>query len=69
MHLTLDDIEILERKGTIIVRSGKGREVPLAVKARKAISDYLEVRPATKIRRLFWDKEACLKPLMLFGKS
>ena len=64
IHLTLDDIEISERKGTIIVRSGKGnkyREVPLALEARKAISDYLEVRPATKSRRLFLGQRGPLK--------
>lgn len=64
IHVTLDDIEISERKGNLIVRSGKGnkyREVPLAAEARKAISDYLEVRPATTSRRLFLGQRGPLK--------
>ena len=47
-NLRLDDIVISERKGTAIVRSGKGdkyREVPLNADVRKAITDYLETRP------------------------
>lgn len=64
IHLTLDDIEISERKGTLIIRSGKGnkyREVPLSVQARKAISDYLEVRPATNSQRLFMGERGPLQ--------
>jgi site-specific recombinase XerD len=64
IHLTLDDIEISERKGTLIVRGGKGnkyREVPLAVEARKAISDYLEVRPASKNKQLFLGQRGPLR--------
>jgi site-specific recombinase XerD len=64
IHLTLDDIEISERKGTLIVRSGKGnkyREVPLAIEARKAISDYLEVRPAGKSKQLFLGQRGSLR--------
>lgn len=47
-NLRLDDIVISERKGTAIIRSGKGdkyREVPLNADVRKAITDYLETRP------------------------
>ncbi len=47
--LTMDDLEISERKGGLTVRSGKGgkfREVPLNVEARRALSDYLDVRPS-----------------------
>lgn len=46
-NLQLSDVIISDRKGTVIVRSGKGekyREIPLNAIARKAISDYLEVR-------------------------
>ncbi|OPX86930.1 MAG: Tyrosine recombinase XerD [Pelotomaculum sp. PtaB.Bin104] len=42
--LRLQDVKIGERKGVIIVQSGKGgkyREVPLNVDARRAIDDYL----------------------------
>jgi len=46
-NLKLSDVIISDRKGTVIV-TGKGdkyREVPLNKTARKAIQEYLEVRP------------------------
>jgi site-specific recombinase XerD len=54
--LRLSDIEISERKGMLIVRSGKGsrhRVVPLNADARKAITDYLAVRPKVTDDHLF----------------
>lgn len=47
-NLKLDDIIMSERKGVVIVRSGKGekyREVPLNANVRRALQAYLEVRP------------------------
>lgn len=47
-NLKLDDVIMSERKGVVIVRSGKGekyREVPLNANVRRAIQAYLEVRP------------------------
>lgn len=46
--LQLSDISISDRKGAVVVRSGKGgkyREVPLNAEARRSISAYLETRP------------------------
>src|SRR6266446_624962 len=54
--LRLSDIEISERKGMLVVRSGKGsrhRVVPLNADARKAINDYLDVRPKVSDDHLF----------------
>ena len=54
--LKLDDVESSERKGQLTVRSGKGgkyRVVPLNVDARRAIDDYLEVRPKVVDEHLF----------------
>jgi site-specific recombinase XerD len=54
--LTLGDVEISERKGSLTVRSGKGstfRVLPLNVDARQAIAAYLKVRPAASTDRLF----------------
>ena len=54
--LTLEDIEISERKGSVTVRSGKGakyRQVPLNADARRAISNYIEVRPKGDHAHLF----------------
>lgn len=46
-HLRLEDIEISDRKGKVIVRQGKRlkwREVPLNKDVRDALTQYLEVR-------------------------
>jgi integrase/recombinase XerC len=46
--LELNDIQISERKGSVLVRRGKGnkeRSVPLNSEARKAIQDWLAIRP------------------------
>jgi len=54
--LTLGDVEISERKGTLTVRSGKGskfRVLPLNVDARQAITAYLQVRPTVSADHLF----------------
>ena len=54
--LTLEDLEISERKGTVTVRSGKGakyRQVPLNADARRAIANYLEVRHQGEDDHLF----------------
>lgn len=48
IQLRVSDVVLDDRKGSVIVREGKGtkrREIPLNVKARKAIFDYLRVRP------------------------
>jgi len=54
--LHIPDVLISERKGSVTVRSGKGgkhRVVPLNNDARKAISDYLDVRPTSVDDHLF----------------
>ena len=46
--LHLEDVTISDRKGEVLVQHGKGerqRRVPLNAEARKAISDWLPVRP------------------------
>jgi site-specific recombinase XerD len=47
VDVTVDDVQIAERKGKVIVREGKRgkyREIPLNTEARKALADYLSVR-------------------------
>jgi len=47
-NIELDDLVLSERKGHVVVRSGKGdkyRIVPLNATARRAIKEYLEIRP------------------------
>lgn len=54
--LTMDDLQLSERKGKLIIRSGKGgkyREIPLNVDARNALQRYLDVRPAAPEGNLF----------------
>jgi site-specific recombinase XerD len=54
--LRLSDVTLSERKGQLVVRAGKGskyRVVPLNADARKALSDYLAVRPKSTSDRLF----------------
>ena len=58
--LDLGDIEMSERKGRIIVRSGKGnkrREVPLNVEARRALLAYMEARREDRDSALFLSQQ------------
>jgi site-specific recombinase XerD len=54
--LQVGDVETSERKGAVVIRSGKGgkqRTVPLNVDARRAIEAYQEVRPQVPSDQLF----------------
>jgi site-specific recombinase XerD len=54
--LNLSDVEMSERKGKVVVRSGKGgkrREVPLNAEARRALLAYMEVRKEDDNHALF----------------
>ncbi len=56
-NLELEDIRMSERKGKVIVRSGKGRryrEVPLNLDARRALQEYLsDERPDVNDSHIF----------------
>jgi len=61
ISLKLDDLEISERKGQVLVRQGKGnkeRVVPLNADAREALNEWLKVRPVTKCSRLWLSVES-----------
>lgn len=48
--LQVEDVTINERSGNVFVRNGKGskeRNVPLNLMARRALSQYLTIRPAS----------------------
>ena len=48
VQLRLNDVTLDDRKGSVVIREGKGikrREVPLNSRIRKALFDYLRVRP------------------------
>jgi site-specific recombinase XerD len=48
IQLRIDDIQLSERKGSVLVRQGKGnkeRVVPLNTEARKALQEWIAVRP------------------------
>lgn len=52
----MDDLQLSERKGLLLVRQGKGskqRSIPLNAEARKAMSDWLSIRP-NKDTRYVW---------------
>lgn len=54
--LKLTDLSLSERKGTLLVRHGKGgkqRIVNLHIEARKQLSEWLEVRPQVESDGLF----------------
>lgn len=56
VQLRMSDVILDDRKGTIIVREGKGtkrRENPLNAKARKALLDYLHLRPEVESDFIF----------------
>lgn len=63
-RLEIEDVVLSERKGKVVVR-GKGnkyREVPLNVEARKAIRQYLEVRPVSDSNRLILGERGRMTP-------
>lgn len=48
--MCLGDVQLSERKGSLLVQKGKGskqRTIPLNTEARKALQHWLEVRPST----------------------
>lgn len=54
--LTMDDVQLSDRKGKVIARCGKGRkyrEVPLNADGRNAVQKYLAVRPRNTDNHLF----------------
>ena len=54
--MQLGDLQISERKGAVTVQNGKGgkqRQVPLNSEARKAIQEWLAVRPQAE-NNLVW---------------
>jgi integrase/recombinase XerC len=63
--LTGGDIQMSERKGHVIVRSGKGgkhRQVPLNAPVRRAVQAYLDVRPTTTADEVFVGRRGPLSP-------
>lgn len=62
--LTLADIQITERKGSLLVRNGKGgksRTVPLNSDARAALQRYIAVRPINSGDRVFYGQRGPLQ--------
>ena len=56
VQLRLSDVTLDDRKGSVVVREGKGtkrREIPLNSRIRKALLDYLRVRPDVEGEDLF----------------
>jgi integrase/recombinase XerC len=56
IQLRTSDVILDERKGNVVVREGKGtkrREIPLNAKARKALLEYMRMRPIVDSDDLF----------------
>ena len=56
VELSLTDLAISERSGSVIFNFGKGnkqRTVPLPLPARRALQEYLDVRPPIPDQRVF----------------
>ncbi|PKO02331.1 MAG: recombinase [Chloroflexi bacterium HGW-Chloroflexi-5] len=54
--LAMDDVDLSERKGSIIVREGKGRKmrtIPLNLHARAALTEWLSIRGSTSHSEVF----------------
>lgn len=54
--LVLSDVTLSERKGSLLVRNGKGRKqrlVAVNLEMRKELTDWLELRPKAKSDHLF----------------
>ena len=55
-QVKLDDIQLSERKGSLLVRKGKGskeRRIPLNLHARRALQEWLAVRPESSSNHLW----------------
>lgn len=61
--LELPDLLISERSGTVVFRTGKGnkqRSVPLPLPARRALTDWLAVRPPCETPKVFVGERGAL---------
>ena len=63
VQIELDDLMIGDRSGSVVFRNGKGskeRTVPLSLECRKALQEYLAVRPPIKNIKLFIGERGAL---------
>jgi site-specific recombinase XerD len=63
VELELEDMLIKERSGSALFRHGKGgkqRTVPLPIDARRAMTSYLETRPAIESKKVFIGERGAL---------
>lgn len=62
--IEIDDIEMTDRKGLLVIRQGKGskyRTIPLNANARHAVSSYLRARPKTASTKVLLGERGNLK--------
>lgn len=63
VQIELQDLMIGDRSGSVVFRNGKGtkeRQVPLTSECRKAVQEYLSVRPPVKEQILFIGERGAL---------
>ncbi len=59
----IQDLMISDRSGSVVFRNGKGskeRQVPLTLECRKALQEYLAVRPPVSSQKLFIGERGAL---------
>lgn len=63
VQVELYDLIISDRSGSVVFRNGKGnkeRQVPLTIECRKALQEYLSVRPPVSSQKLFIGERGAL---------
>ena len=63
VKIELHDLIISDRTGSVVFRNGKGnkeRQVPLTLDCRKALQEYLSVRPPVQNQKLFIGERGAL---------
>lgn len=66
VQIELQDLMINDRSGSVVFRNGKGnkeRQVPLSLPARKALQEYLQVRPPVLSQKLFIGERGALSDI------
>jgi len=63
VQIELQDLMMGDRSGSVVFRNGKGskeRQVPLTIECRKALQEYLSIRPPLSSHKLFIGERGAL---------
>ena len=70
VQIELHDLIVGDRSGSVVFRNGKGskeRQVPLNLECRKALQEYLSVRPPVQEQKLFIGERGALTDIGVRG--